>query len=432
MSAFIDQTVFQDVKMSIKNQITENSYNTAIKDLILEKVLNDTIYIQAPSNMVKNIVEGRYITPLKEKFLIATSMSYDIVITTKEKQTPEQTHNQVLPKDKIFEEFIEGKGNQHAMAASMSVAKSPASGYNPLFIYGSSGLGKTHLLQAIGNYVMEHNKNAKVCYVPTDKFTRELIDAISEKDTSKFKAKYRHLDFLIIDDIQELSGKESTQNEFFHTFNELHDAGKQIVIASDKPPKDLKTLENRLTSRFNMGIIVDIKPPDYETRIAILKKKAERDHIIMDNELYYLIAEKITSNIRDLEGVLNKVKMVSILTRDEITKKTVDEILNAYIDEKENKRFSLSDIKSLTADYYQIRVEDIDLKKRTKEIANARQVAMYIARETTDLSFPKLGEEFGGRDHSTVKHACDKVKKLIETDNKFRFDIEKLLSKIRE
>lgn len=315
-----------------------------------------------------------------------------------------------------FENFVIGHGNRFAHAAAQAVSEAPASAYNPLFLYGGVGLGKTHLMQAIGNHVLGIKPDVKVLYITTEMFTNELINAIRDDKTLQFRNKYRNVDILLIDDIQFLAGKEATQNEFFHTFNTLYEAGKQVVISSDRPPKEIPTLEDRLRSRFEWGLIADIQPPDFETRIAILRKKVELGGLDIPDEIITLIASKIASNIRELEGALIRVVARAALDKAEISKDLVEKSLGFAAEDQSKKGITVPLIKRAAAEHFGVALEDLDAKIRTKEVATARQTAMFIARNLTNLSLPKIGEAFGGRDHTTVIHACEKIGAAVKKD----------------
>ena len=294
-----------------------------------------------------------------------------------------------------FNTFVIGNSNRFAHAASLAVAEAPAKSYNPLFIYGGVGLGKTHLMHAIGHYILSQNPKSKVLYVTSEKFTNELINSIQTNKNVEFRNRYRNVDVLLIDDIQFIAGKESTQEEFFHTFNALHEANKQIIMSSDRPPKEIPTLEDRLRSRFEWGLITDIQPPDLETRIAILKKKADMENLEVDNEVLAFIAKRIESNIRELEGALTRIVAYSSLTNSNLDVAVADEALKDIIFNHRPKKITPELIQNVTADYYQLKVEDLKSKKRNRPIAYPRQVAMYLCRELTDLSLPKIGDLFG-------------------------------------
>ena len=313
----------------------------------------------------------------------------------------------------------------------MAVAENPAQAYNPLFLYGGSGLGKTHLMHAIGNHILMMNPMANIMYVTSERFTNELINAIKEQNTETFKARYRMVDVLLIDDIQFIGGKESTQEEFFHTFNHLQQANKQIIISSDRPPKEIEKLEERLRTRFEGGLICDVKPPTYETRLAILQNKAQQESISVPYDVLDYIANKIDSNIRELEGALNKIKAFSELGDRPITLEIATTVLHDYSIMKK-KIFTQLDIQKHVAEYYGIPPEDLISKKKNKEIAFPRQVAMYICRNLLDDSFPKIGQEFGGRDHSTVMHNIKKIELEIKTNPTLRNTINTIIKNIEE
>ncbi|MEK4563089.1 chromosomal replication initiator protein DnaA, partial [Alkalicoccobacillus gibsonii] len=330
-----------------------------------------------------------------------------------------------------FNTFVIGSGNRFAHAASLAVAEAPAKAYNPLFIYGGVGLGKTHLMHAIGHYVMEHNPKAKVVYLSSEKFTNEFINSIRDNKAVNFRNKYRNVDVLLIDDIQFLAGKEQTQEEFFHTFNALHEESKQIVISSDRPPKEIPTLEDRLRSRFEWGLITDITPPDLETRIAILRKKAKAENLDIPNEVMLYIANQIDTNIRELEGALIRVVAYSSLINKDMNADLAAEALKDIIPNSKPKMLTIADIQKLVGDYYQVKLDDFKAKKRTKSVAFPRQIAMYLSRELTDSSLPKIGSEFGGRDHTTVIHAHEKISKLLGTDEDLQQKVQAITEQLR-
>ncbi len=329
-----------------------------------------------------------------------------------------------------FDTFVVGSNNRLAHAASLAVSQYPGKKYNPLFIYGGVGLGKTHLMQAIAQNILADNADYRVAFVSSEKFTNEFIDAIRRESNLQFRNKYRNIDVLLVDDIQFLSGKEGTQEEFFHTFNDLYNAGKQIILTSDKPPKDIPNLEERLRSRFEWGLTCDIAPPNFETRVAILRKKAEDEKFDISNEILEYIAEKVASNIRELEGVLLKVKMLCDLENKPMTIQKLSESLKDTLAVTE-KRISTELIIQITAKYYNVTYGDILSAKRTSNIANARQVGMYLVRDLTDLSLQNIGDSFGGRDYSTVIHACGKVKQRMTEEANFKKEITQLTNEIK-
>ncbi|NQU18497.1 MAG: chromosomal replication initiator protein DnaA [Candidatus Saganbacteria bacterium] len=331
-----------------------------------------------------------------------------------------------------FDSFVIGAGNRFAHAAAKAVAESPATAYNPFFIYGGVGLGKTHLMQAIGHEVLQRLPNKKVLYITCEMFTNELINAIRNDGTSQFRNKYRNIDILMVDDIQFLAKKEATQEEFFHTFNALHTSNKQIIISSDRPPKEIPTLEDRLRSRFEWGLTADIQQPDFETRIAILRKKAEFVELTVPTDILTYIASQVASNIRELEGALIRVVAFASLSGSEISFELVEKVLKDISKTTKGKSaISIDFIKKATAEYYSVKIDEMSAKIRTKHIALARQVAMYLAREMTKSSLPKIGEEFGGRDHTTVMHACDKISKAKKTDPEVAEAVKVIKNKLK-
>lgn len=323
--------------------------------------------------------------------------------------TPGRSELSLNPKY-LFSSFVVGPSNRFAHAAALAVAESPAKAYNPLFIYGGVGLGKTHLMQAIGHFLLEKNPSLKVLYIPSERFTNQLISAIQNRSTEKFRERYRTIDALLIDDVQFIAGKESTQEEFFHTFNTLYDSHKQIVVTSDRSPKEIPRLEERLISRFEWGLVTDIQPPDIETRVAILRKKAERESLVIPNEVIDFIAEKFRLNIRELEGALIRVVANSAVMNQSITLSSAKEVLKNLLVESEG-RVSIESIQEAVASYFQIRTSDLLAKRRNRSIAYPRQIAVFLARELTSHSLSEIGARFGGRDHTTILHAVEKISK---------------------
>ena len=431
--------------------MSEVSFNTWIKSCEPISISNDTIRISVPNSFTQDILEKRYKDLVansiksicsklyKIEFLIASDIKSD---ETSKEDTPELKKNKaVLISDELsttlnpkytFDSFVIGNSNRFAHAASLAVAESPAKAYNPLFIYGGVGLGKTHLMHAIGHYILDSNPNARVEYVSSEKFTNELINAIKDDKNEEFRNKYRNVDVLLIDDIQFIAGKERTQEEFFHTFNALHDANKQIILSSDRPPKEIPTLEDRLRSRFEWGLIADIQVPDFETRMAILKKKADVEKLNVANEVMVYIATKIKSNIRELEGALIRIVAYSSLTNKEITVDLASEALKDIISKKQGKNITIGIIQDIVASYFNLRIEDLKSQRRTRNVAYPRQIAMYLSRKLTDMSLPKIGEEFGGRDHTTVIHAYEKISENLNTDENLQHTIEDITKKLTQ
>ncbi len=343
------------------------------------------------------------------------------------RQVPLPSSTADLNQKYTFDHFVIGPGNRFAHAAAMAVSEAPAKNYNPLFIYGPVGLGKTHLMQAVAHSIKSRIPSSKVLYISSEQFTNQLISAIQNRSTQQFRAKYRNLDLLLIDDIHFIAEKEATQEEFFHTFNTLYDAHKQIVVSSDRPPKEIPGLEERLVSRFGWGLVTDIQPPDFETRVAILKKKMEKETVTVSDEVCFFIASKIKSNIRELEGALIRVVAYCALTNSPLTLKQAQEILQASCKE-EAQKISMEKIQRVVADYFNLNVSDLRAKKRTQSVAGPRQIAMYLIRTLTRHSFPEIGEYFGGRDHTTVLHACQKIEKEIATESR----IHKTINEIKD
>lgn len=433
----------------IEKKISKPSFETWLKSTKAIALNKNTLIVEAPNDFAREWLDGNYKEILTKilyeligenmslKFVIPESnMDDPIMVSPANKKTakPEvitDSAQHMLNPKYTFETFVIGSGNRFAHAASLAVAEAPAKAYNPLFIYGGVGLGKTHLMHAIGHYVLEHNPMAKVVYLTSEKFTNEFINSIRDNRPDDFRNKYRNVDILLIDDIQFLAGKESTQEEFFHTFNTLHEENKQIIISSDRPPREIPTLEDRLRSRFEWGLITDITPPDLETRIAILRKKAKADGLDIPNEVMLYIANQIDSNIRELEGALIRVVAYSSLENKDINADLAAEALKSIIPSSKPRVITIQDIQRVVGEQFGVKLEDFSAKKRTKSIAFPRQIAMYLSRELTDFSLPKIGEEFGGRDHTTVIHAHEKISNLLKTDPQFQKQIQELENKLK-
>ncbi|HEY5742043.1 MAG TPA: chromosomal replication initiator protein DnaA [Terrimicrobiaceae bacterium] len=330
-----------------------------------------------------------------------------------------------------FDTFVVGSNNQFAHGAAMAVAKTPAKTYNPFFVYGGSGLGKTHLLQAIGHYVINNQKSSRVVYLSSEQFTNEFIDAIQHGTLVKFRKKYRYADILMIDDIQFLAGKERSQEEFFHTFNTLHDGHKQIVLSSDRPASEIEKLEQRLVSRFEWGMTAELQPPDIETRIAILKKKAETLNIALEPWVIEFLADRIRNNVRRLEGALMRVASYKSLSDREITREVIENLLRDIFQEQARRAVTIEQIQRKVAEHFDVRIADMTSKRRPANIAFPRQVAMFLSRELTNSSLSDIGDAFGGKDHGTVIHACKLVKRRIEEDERTRHAIRMLDSQLQ-
>ena len=389
-------------------------------------------------NILKSTIEVRFIPVDSEDYLQYKNReklgSRDPGVRREQPAAGKKMVPSFLMSKYTFDSFVVGNSNRFTHAACLAVAETPAKAYNPLFIYGGVGLVKTHLMHAIGHHVLGRNPDATVLYVSTEKFTNELINSIKNDSTEKFRNKYRNIDVLLVDDIQFLAKKESTQEEFFHTFNALHEANKQIVISSDRPPKDIPTLEDRLKSRFEWGLITDIQAPDFETRVAILRKKADLEEFFLTDEVLSSIAERIRSNIRELEGALVRVVAYARINKidfPDITDTIVETALKDVIAANRARKVSIGRIIEVVGDYYNLRPDEFSSKKRTRSVAYPRQIAMYLSREMTDMSLPKIGEEFGGRDHTTVMHACDKISTESKSDQNLKNIIKSLESQIK-
>ena len=431
---------------SLKEKTANLSYTTWIAPLYIHHIEEDSgiIYLAWPNQtQLINHINDHYLTQIENAVNNCMDKKYRVVIkqekeyekskidTTRRKSsfTQEKLFN---PKFN-FDDFIVGNSNKYAHAVSVAVAEDPGNVYNPLFIYGGSGLGKTHLMQAIGVHIIRNNPEAKVLYVSTEMFTNELISAIKDNKTRSFRNKYRKLDVLLIDDIQFLEGKDSTQEEFFYTFESLYQNNKQIVITSDCPPVNLKGVDERLRTRFSWNMIADIQPPDYETRFAILKSWAEKSDIEITpdiNDVFSLIADQVKDNIRELEGAYNRVIGLSQLLDEKITVENAKNILKDIISDNE-QAIAPERIRSIVANHYKIKISDMDSPKRNAEITLPRQVAMYICRDTTDLSLPKIGKIFGNRHYSTVIHAIEKIEDALKYDNELAENIETIRFKLQ-
>lgn len=441
--------LWEKILAEVRKKVSKPSFETWFKSTSAYSLQEDRLIIQAPNEFTKGWLESRYTVFISQMLEELTGAPLEIKFIAPPGDSEEEFEFEA-PKPKVeteinnspdaktmlnpkytFETFVIGQGNRFAHAASLAVAEAPAKAYNPLFIYGGVGLGKTHLMHAIGHYVIEHKPNAKVVYLASEKFTNEFINSIRDNKTVEFRNKYRNVDVLLIDDIQFLAGKEQTQEEFFHTFNALHEESKQIVISSDRPPKEIPTLEDRLRSRFEWGLITDITPPDLETRIAILRKKAKAEGLDIPNEVMLYIANQIDTNIRELEGALIRVVAYSSLNKQDINASLAAEALKDIIPSQKPKVITVLDIQQVVGEHYQVKLEDFQAKKRTKSVAFPRQIAMYLSREMTDLSLPKIGDEFGGRDHTTVIHAHEKITRMVKEDPTFKEEIEQLVQQIK-
>lgn len=433
----------------IKGELTEVSFNTWIKSITPISIEDDSVKLSVPNDFTRGILDSRYKDLIINALKLITSKKYNVefLIMSEEAIDSTESKHKKEPKSKIvvndemstmlnpkytFDSFVIGNSNRFAHAASLAVAEAPAKAYNPLFIYGGVGLGKTHLMHAIGHYILQNNPKSKVVYVSSEKFTNELINSIKDDKNVDFRNKYRNIDVLLIDDIQFIAGKERTQEEFFHTFNALHESNKQIILSSDRPPKEIPTLEDRLRSRFEWGLIADIQAPDFETRMAILKKKADVENLNIPNEVMVYIATKIKSNIRELEGALIRIVAFSSLTNKDVSVDLAAEALKDIISSKQSKQVTIDLIQDVVANYFNLKVDDLKSSRRTRNIAFPRQIAMYLSRKLTDMSLPKIGEEFGGRDHTTVIHAYEKISSNLKVDESLQNAVNDLTKRINQ
>lgn len=439
--------VWEKAQSPIKETIGESSYETWFSQLHVIEKDPSTILIETPDEFFRNWIIEHYLKTIEEKlaatsdqnisieFSINASSAKDPVSSSLNKvdhpSTQEKRDDVNINPRFSFENFVIGPSNRFAYAAAMAVAESPAKAYNPFFIYGQVGLGKTHLMQAITQQIRKVYPSLNICYISSEKFTNELIDAIRHRSTPQFRQKYRNIDVLLIDDIHFIAGKESTQEEFFHTFNALHNNRKQIIISSDRPPKEISNLEERLISRFAWGLITDIQPPNYETRVAILKKKIEREPVEVPDNVIFFIAEQIKTNIRELEGALIRVVAYSLLEEKPISLDTAKLILKDMVKET-IKIISVEMIQKEVGEYYNISTSELKAKKRNKNVLLPRQLSMYLTRQMTKLSLPEIGQAFGGKDHTTVLHSCKKIEQDLLIDRELKNTIEKLTSNLKQ
>jgi len=411
----------------LHNEMSEVNYNTWIVSALNPiELAGDTFMVKAVTDFFHQFVVPRYSVTIENALTQAAGHPIHVKILTPQEAEdylagpkPVKRLATFLNPKYTFDSFVVGKSNRFAHAACLAVAEAPADAYNPLFIYGGVGLGKTHLMHAIGHYIIGEKPDARVTYVTSETFMNELISAIQTGQNASFRDKYRSTDVLLIDDIQFIAGANSTQEEFFHTFNSLHTAGKQIIISSDRPPREIPRLEERLRSRFEWGLIADIQRPDLETRIAILRKRAQIEMMDCGDDVLALIAEHVESNIRELEGCLTRLSAYSSLTGRKIDLELAEEALREVFAKHEPRNLTCEDVMRVVATYYNVTVDDLKGPRRTREIATPRQVAMFLCRELTDSSMSRIGEAMGGRDHTTVLHGCDKVAEDIRTSEAF-------------
>jgi chromosomal replication initiator protein len=426
-----------------ESDISKISYKTFLENLQPISVEDDTIIIKTDDEIGRDYIERKYsrsiIIAIKEVVGEIYEIKFILPNELKKETNKKQINKQPLSNNNefnnlnsryTFDTFVVGNNNKLAHAAALAVAESPAEAYNPLFIYGGVGLGKTHLMHSIAHFILSENKHSKVLYVSSEKFTNELINSIREDKNEEFRQKYRNIDVLLVDDIQFIAGKERTQEEFFHTFNTLYEAKKQIIISSDRPPKEIETLEERLRSRFEWGLIADIQAPDFETRVAILQKRGELENLNLPNDVIQYVATNIKSNIRELEGAINKIIAYSTLVHQDLTIELAEDALKDLITPEDDKEITPEFILEIVAEHYNLNPADIVSKKRPREIAYPRQIVMYLSRTLTDLSLPKIGQILGKRDHTTIIHGYDKISKDIAKDSTLKNTIDILTKKI--
>lgn len=477
--------IWEQVLRKLEQELTKLTMDTWLRPTIPLQITETTLEIGTPKQIIKEWLESRYLPIITSTVHYITNKPLHVILVnldneesseqpsalpledfpkeefTKTEETslpvsryeppkPPLTHTEdetemktsgsgfmssdepmaILNPKYVFETFVIGNSNRLAHAASLAVAEAPAQAYNPFFVYGGVGLGKTHLMHAIGHRILQNHPKLKLLYISSEKFTNELINSIRDGNPESFRQKYRNIDVLLVDDIQFLSKKEHTQEEFFHTFNTLHEANKQIIISSDRPPREIQTLEDRLRSRFEWGLITDIQPPDLETRIAILRKKALMENLNVPNDVMVYIASRIDNNIRELEGALIRVMAYASLSNHTIDIDLATEALKDIFPHGRPKQITVELIQDTISNYFKIKPDELLAKKRTRNVAYPRQIAMYLARELTETSLPRIGEMFGGRDHTTVIHAHDKISRERNEDAKLSNTIKELIKKI--
>jgi len=442
---------WQDCLSALEKKISPQNFSTWIRPIRFVDITGNLVHLVVPNRFIRDWINENYQELIEQtisqlindkcqiKFEISTTKAInnntisenkpeiEIIKNIENRNSEKEKNNSGLYlNDKYtFEDFVPGSSNQFAYAAAMAVANNPATTYNPLFIYGGVGLGKTHIINAIGNEIIKNNNNLKVCYYSSEKFMNELINCLRYAKMDEFRQKFRSMDILLIDDVQFIAGKERTQEEFFHTFNALYESHKQIVVTSDKFPKDIPGLEERLRSRFEWGLIADIQPPDIETKQAILKMKADQNGIYLPEDVTLFLANSISSNVRELEGYLIRIGAYASLTSTPINLNMAKEILKNILIEK-NKEISIEEIQKNVAAYFSVKVSDLKSAKRLKALVIPRQIAMYISRQLTSCSYPEIGDKFGGKDHSTIIHAIKKIEKQLEDDYQLKITVENL------
>jgi chromosomal replication initiator protein len=440
------ETLWNEVAGRLKGALNETTYRTWFAEAEGQELTDDAFVLGVPNDFTREWIEGHFLGLIGAAVRDVTGQERRVGLTVSERaplETPPRTEPPrrsppsgvdvgMNPKY-TFDLFVIGSSNRFAHAAALAVAEAPAQAYNPLFIYGGTGLGKTHLMQAIAQYVAEHSGELSVRYVTSETFMNDFINSLRDKRIEGFKQRYRTYDLLLVDDVQFFEHKERIQEEFFHTFNSLYEAGSQIVMSSDRPPRDIATLEERLRSRFEWGLITDIQPPDLETRIAILRKKTKTDGIhVPDPQVLSFIASRISTNIRELEGALTRVVAFSSLTGRSLSVELAEDVLKDVFPQGEAAEVSIRRIQELVSERFQLTMDELCGDKRSQNIVYPRQVAMYLSRELTDSSLPKIGKEFGGRDHTTVIHATSKIARLIREDRSVYNLVQELTARVKQ
>ena len=436
------ETLWTEVSGRLKEALNDTTFGTWFGDVFSSELTDEAFVLSVPNDFTREWIEGHFLDLIGAAVLDASGAERRIRLSVEQEVQPlgpmPEPAQMARPAFEMnpkysFDSFVIGSSNRFAHAAALAVAEAPAQAYNPLFIYGGTGLGKTHLLQAIGDYVSEHSRKLSVRYITSETFMNDFINSLRDKRIEGFKQRYRTYDLLLIDDIQFLEHKERIQEEFFHTFNSLYEAGRQIVISSDRPPREISTLEERLRSRFEWGLITDIQPPDLETRIAILRKKVKTDGIhIPDPQVLTFIAGRVSTNIRELEGALTRVVAFSSLTGRPMTVDLSQDVLKDVFPQGEAPEVSIERIQTAVTDRFGLSMEELCGERRSQNIVYPRQVAMYLSRELTDASLPKIGREFGGRDHTTVIHATSKIARLIREDRSVYNLVQELTARIKQ
>jgi chromosomal replication initiator protein len=437
------ESLWTEVSGRLKGALNDTTYGTWFGDVSSRELTDEAFVLSVPNDFTREWIEGHFLDLIGAAVRDAAGTARQIQLSVEQEVEPsgptqQEAHAPARPafdmsQKYTFDSFVIGSSNRFAHAAALAVAESPAQAYNPLFIYGGTGLGKTHLLQAVGQYVGEHSRKLSVRYITSETFMNDFINSLRDKRIEGFKQRYRTYDLLLIDDIQFLEHKERIQEEFFHTFNSLYEAGRQIVISSDRPPREISTLEERLRSRFEWGLITDIQPPDLETRIAILRKKVKTDGIhVPDPQVLTFIAGRVSTNIRELEGALTRVVAFSSLTARPMTVELAQDVLKDVFPQGEAPEVSIERIQTAVSDRFGLSMDELCGDRRSQNIVYPRQVAMYLSRELTDASLPKIGREFGGRDHTTVIHATSKIARMIREDRSVYNLVQELTARIKQ